>query len=122
MIFNQENLDRSYEFLFMGSLFILSVLLIFCIYRAAKGPRIADRLLSINMCGTMTITAICILAVLLGEDYLVDIGLLYAMISFLAVVVLSRIYRGVYLARKDAKNAGPLEAMEYMDQEDSHVS
>jgi multisubunit Na+/H+ antiporter MnhF subunit len=76
MIFNQENLDRSYEFLFMGSLFILSVLLIFCIYRAAKGPRIADRLLSINMCGTMTITAICILAVLLGEDYLVDIRLL----------------------------------------------
>ena len=41
-----------------------------------------------------------ILAVLKGEGYLVDICLIYAMISFLAVVVLSRIYTGVYRERK----------------------
>lgn len=121
MIFNQANLDKAYDLLFSGSLFLLAFLFFFCIVRAIKGPRIADRLLSINMGGTMTITAIAILAVFLNEDYLVDISLLYAMISFLAVVVLSRIYRGVYLARKDAKMSGAAESLEYKEQEDSDV-
>ncbi|NCB42519.1 MAG: sodium:proton antiporter [Clostridia bacterium] len=93
----------AHDVLLIGSLFLLAVLLLFCLIRAIIGPRIADRLLSINMGATMTIAAIAILAVLLDEDYLVDISLLYAMISFLAVVVLSRIYRGAYLARKDAR-------------------
>ncbi len=101
MSFNYIPLEGAYHVLLIGSLFLLAFLLLFCIIRAIKGPRIADRLLSINMSATMTIAAIAILAVLLDEDYLVDISLLYAMISFLAVGVLSRIYRGAYLARKD---------------------
>lgn len=121
MIFNQANLDKAYALLFFASLFLLAFLFFFCIIRAIKGPRIADRLLSINMGGTMTITAIAILAVFLEEDYLVDISLLYAMISFLAVVVLSRIYRGVYLARKDAKMSKTVDSIEYKEQEDSNV-
>ena len=48
----------------------------------------------------MVIVMIGILAVLKGEGYLIDICLVYAMISFLAVVVLTRIYTGVY---RDAK-------------------
>ena len=44
---------------------------------------------------------IAILAVLKNQGYLVDICLIYAMISFLAVVVLSRIYTGVYREEKD---------------------
>lgn len=121
MIFNEANLEKAYDLLFSSALFLLSFLFLFCIIRAIKGPRIADRLLSINMGGTMTITVIAILAVLLEEDYLVDISLLYAMISFLAVVVLSRIYRGVYLARKDAKMAGAVESLEYRDEEEANV-
>jgi multicomponent Na+:H+ antiporter subunit F len=106
MSFFSETLVRTGERMLIGALFLLAFLLFFCILRAIRGPRVADRLLSVNMAGTMTITAITILAVLLDEDYLVDISLLYAMISFLAVVVLSRIYRGVYLSHKDAARAG----------------
>ncbi len=121
MTLNQTGLERAYDVLFLSALLLLAILFVFCILRAIKGPRIADRLLSINMGGTMTITAIAILAVFLDEDYLVDISLLYAMISFLAVVVLSRIYRGVYLARKDAKMSGATESLEYKDEEESNV-
>lgn len=121
MMFTQTNLEKAYDLLFLSALFLLAFLFVFCIIRAIKGPRIADRLLSINMGGTMTITAIAILSVFLEEDYLVDISLLYAMISFLAVVVLSRIYRGVYLARKEAKMSGAVESLEYKDPEESDV-
>ena len=35
------------------------------------------------------------------EDYLVDIALIYAMLSFLAVVLLCRIYIGIHRAKKE---------------------
>ena len=76
------------------------VLLILCLIRAVIGPRIADRLVAVNMITTMVTVMIAILAVLKNEGYLVDICLIYAMISFLAVVVLSRIYTGVYCQAK----------------------
>lgn len=43
---------------------------------------------------------IAILALLLEEGYLVDICLIYAMISFLAVVCLTKVYLGVYQEKK----------------------
>ena len=52
------------------------------------------------MGGTMVMVMIALLAVLKNQGYLVDICLIYAMISFLAVVVLTRIYTGVYRQRK----------------------
>ena len=53
--------------------------------------------------GTMVMVIISILALYLQEGYLVDICLIYAMISFLAVVVLTKVYTGVYLERKEQK-------------------
>ena len=44
-----------------------------------------------------------ILGIILEEGYLADIALIYAMISFLAVVVLTKVYTGVYLQQKDSK-------------------
>ena len=91
---------------------LIAVLLLFCIIRSIKGPRIADRILSINMAGTMIITAIVFMSGIQEKPGLIDIGLLYAMISFLAVVVFSRIYRGEYLSLKDRKGK-EMEAQEH---------
>lgn len=89
-----------FDWIFYGILSVLAVLLILCLIRAVKGPRIADRLVAVNMMTTMVTVMIALLAVLKDEGYLVDICLIYAMISFLAVVVLSRIYTGVYREAK----------------------
>ena len=89
-----------YNLLFTVVLAVLGVLLFLCLLRAILGPRIADRVVGINMIGTIVIMMIAILALMLGEGYLVDIAIIYAMLSFLAVVVLVKIYIGVYLARK----------------------
>ena len=97
-------LVQQFEGLFYGILSILAVMLVLCLIRAVIGPRIADRLVAVNMMGTMVMVSIALLAVLKNEGYLVDICLIYAMISFLAVVVLSRIYTGVYREAKEHEN------------------
>lgn len=94
-------LTTAYHILFVAVLIILAILLILCLVRAVIGPRVADRIVAVNMMGTITIVIIGILALLLEEGYLVDICLIYAMISFLAVVVLTKVYMGVYLQRKE---------------------
>ncbi len=96
-------LESAYTILFSATLVFLAILLILCLVRAIIGPRVADRIVAVNMMGTMTIVIIGILALMLGEGYLVDICMIYAMISFLAVIVLTKVYMGVYLERKESK-------------------
>ena len=56
------NLADAYHAFYMAVLVCLSVLTLFCLFRAIQGPRIADRIVSINMICTLTMTMICILA------------------------------------------------------------
>lgn len=94
-------LIAQFEGLFYGLLSVLAVMLVLCLIRAVIGPRIADRLVAVNMMGTMVMVSIALLAVVKNQGYLVDICLIYALISFLSVVVLSRIYTGVYREAQD---------------------
>ena len=93
-------MSSAYETLFTVTLSILGVLLFPCLLRAIRGPRIADRVVGINMIGTIIIMMIAILSLMLEEGYLVDIAIIYAMLSFLAVVVLVKIYIGIYRSQK----------------------
>lgn len=87
-------------------LIILAIMILICMIRAVIGPRVSDRVVCVNMMGTMVMVIIGILAIRMEEGYLADICVLYAMISFLAVVVLCKVYVGVYLQRKNAKKEG----------------
>ena len=92
--------ENAYQLLYTAALGVLGVLLFLSLIRSILGPRIADRIVAVNMIGTITICIVCILALKLAEGYLADVALIYAMLSFLAVVVLSKIYLGVYLEKK----------------------
>ena len=93
-------LIQQYSTIFHIILVILAVLTICCLIRAVKGPSIADRLVAVNMMGTIVMSVIAVLALLTDEDYRVDICLIFAMISFLAVVVLTKVYTGVYIEHR----------------------
>lgn len=97
---------QAYDLLYGVAIIVLAVILFFCLIRAIKGPEIADRIVAINMMGTLTIMIICILSTKLKENYLLDVALIYAMISFLAVVVLTKVYLGVYKEKKKKENDG----------------
>lgn len=103
-------LEQTYHVFFVVVLIILAVMLLLCLLRAIIGPRIADRIVSVNMMGTMVMVMIGILAVMMEEGYLADICLIYAMISFLAVIVLTKVYMGVYLEKKEKEEEGKGDA------------
>lgn len=84
-------MDRWFTYLLIGVLLAITAGLFFSLLRAIRGPRMADRILGINMTGSLTTAAIGVLAVLLEQSWLLDVCLIYCMISFLAVVVLAKI-------------------------------
>ncbi|MBQ2948998.1 MAG: sodium:proton antiporter [Clostridia bacterium] len=93
-------IDMAYQILLGFALLVLTALAIACLVRCIMGPGISDRVLSINVIGTLTVIMVSLTVVLLKEGYLADIALVYAMISFLAVIVLSKVYTGIYYERK----------------------
>lgn len=91
-----QNLNMAYESLAVVVICCIAVLIVACLIRSVLGPRVTDRIVSVNSIGTMTITIIALFSALLDEAYLLDVCLIYAMISFVAVIVLTKIYTGVY--------------------------
>ena len=98
-----ELIQQAYEFLMAAAVVVLAVMIILSIIRSILGPGLSDRIIAVNMIGTMVIMVTAIFSVWLNENYLVDVCLIYAMISFLGVVVLCKVYTGVYLQRKHMK-------------------
>ena len=94
-------MDDAYSLLMTAAMAVLGVCLFVCLFRAFRGPTPADRVIAVNMTGTLTIALILFLSLLLRQGYLMDIALMYAMLSFLAVVLLCRISIGAYKARKE---------------------
>lgn len=88
----------SHEFYIIVLVFLV-VFCVLCLIRLIMGPSVADRLLAANMMGGIVIVIICLASVMLGEDFLLDVGLVYALTSFLAVIIISQIYIGVFRQR-----------------------
>ena len=91
-----ETLYMAYDIVLTIVLVILALMLLLSLFRAIKGPKIADRIVSVNIIGTLTMIIIGVLGVKMDEGYLVDVCIIYAMISFLAVTLLTKVYMGVY--------------------------
>ncbi len=96
-------IDEAYHSLYNISLIVLCILIGIMLLRAVIGPRVTDRILSINMIGTMVISAILILSQMLEEYYLIDVSLIYAMISFLSVIILAAVYIPSKKKREDSQ-------------------
>ncbi len=94
------SLENAYRLLAIVAMTVLVVLSLFSLVRAIRGPRISDRVLAVNMIGTLTLLMVGVFTVMLGEGYLADIALVYAMLSFLSVIVLCKVYTGIYRERK----------------------
>ena len=94
--------------LHFGALFLM-VAMFACLVGAVRGPKLADRIIAINMISVKAILLVVLLGVSIEFDalFLIDIALVYALLSFLAVVILARFMLQVKLnkARKNADEA-----------------
>ncbi len=84
--------EQAYAYLYIGALVVLAALIGVMLTRAIIGPRITDRMLSINVTGTLVIAAIAVFSQYLHEGYLVDVALIYSMISFVSVLIMASVY------------------------------
>ena len=84
--------EQAYQILYGGVLIVLILLIGAMVIRSIIGPRSTDRIVSVNMLGTMTICSIAVLSVLLDEGYLADVAMIYAMISFVAVLMMASMF------------------------------
>lgn len=85
-------LENAYTYIYIVAMSILAILVFIILIKAIKGPRVTDRIVCANMIGTIIIMEIALLSQLLKESYLIDVCLVYAMVSFISVVVLYRVY------------------------------
>jgi len=58
--------------------------------RALIGPTVFDRILAVNVTGTLTVVLIAVYGFLDGRPDFLDIGLLYALINFIGTIAVSK--------------------------------
>ena len=62
--------------------------------RFAKGPHIVDRVIAFDVLTIISVAGIVIAAVLEGRSIYLDVALVYALLSFLGVIVAARYLEG----------------------------
>ena len=87
-----ESLNLAYRILFVLTLSGFAAGLAIALFRSVRGPEICDRILAINMIGTLVSASIAVLGAALGEAWLYDISMIYVLIRFLAVAILATVY------------------------------
>jgi multicomponent Na+:H+ antiporter subunit F len=60
--------------------------------RAISGPTVYDRVLAVNMMTTKTTLLIALLGFLAGRPEFLDIALVYALINFVSVIAVLRLF------------------------------
>ncbi len=70
---------------------LLAILILLALVRAIRGPRFTDRIVAVNLIGTITIVTMCLLSVYFDQAFLLDVAIVYALLSFIAIVVLTRL-------------------------------
>lgn len=58
--------------------------------RAFVGPTVFDRILAVNVSGTLTVVLISVYGFLDGRPDFLDIGLLYALINFIGTIAVTK--------------------------------
>ena len=94
-----------------GTLF-LTVTMCLCLIRAVRGPKLVDRLIAVNMICVKTILLIVTIGVHYHhyEAFLIDVAIVYALLSFLAIVVLTKFMLQAKLNKlKQLKEQGGLD-------------
>jgi multicomponent Na+:H+ antiporter subunit F len=69
----------------------LLVTMVLALLRAFMGPDRYNRILAVNMFGTKTVLFVAVAGFLFGRPEFLDIGILYALVNFVATVAVLRL-------------------------------
>lgn len=75
------------------ALSLLLVALTIVVLRLVIGPSIYDRILSMNLFGTLVIALLAMLSWLMQDATILDIALTYGLMNFIATIAILRYFR-----------------------------
>ena len=78
------------ETIYAVAAFGIIIAMVLSLIRASKGETVFDRILAVNMFGTMTVLFIAVLGYLCQRPDFLDIALVYAMMNFIAIIAVLR--------------------------------
>jgi len=73
--------------------------MVLTIYRAIKGPTVYDRILAVNVFGTLTVVLISVHGFLAGRPEFLDLALVYALINFIGTIAVSKYVEYSHMGR-----------------------
>lgn len=80
---------------FVGrALYIIILACVLCLYRVWRGPTGADRVVAIDILGIMIIGLCALLTISTGRSWYIDIGIAWALQSFISTLALSKYLEG----------------------------
>jgi len=80
---------------FLGRVIYIIILACFmCLYRVCRGPTGADRLVAIDIFGILIIGLCAVLTISTGRPWYIDIGIAWALQSFISTLALSKYLEG----------------------------
>lgn len=80
---------------FLARSFLFLILCAFlCLYRILRGPTAPDRAVAIDMLGILIVGFCAILSLPTGRDWYIDIGIAWALQSFIGIMALSKFLEG----------------------------
>ena len=88
------NSTISFTSFFGRAMYILLLSCTLCLYRVFRGPTGADRIVAIDMFGIMIVGFCSLLTIATGRSWYIDIGIAWALQSFIATLALSKYLEG----------------------------
>ena len=76
------------------SFYVLFFCAVFCLWRILKGPTPADRAVAIDILGILVLGFCAILGIPTGRDWYIDIGIAWALQSFISTLALAKYLEG----------------------------
>lgn len=75
---------------FAVAAFAVLVTMILVLIRALAGPTVYDRILAVNVFGTLTVLLISVVGFLQGRPEFLDLALVYALINFIGTIAVTK--------------------------------
>lgn len=73
---------------------VLGILVLICLIRAILGPTVPDRVVAMDTTNTLVVATFIILGTAWKEVIYVDIAIVYAMLSFVSTLYISKYLEG----------------------------
>ncbi len=88
------NPDLPFIGLYRRALFVIILCIILCFFRILRGPTPADRIITIDILGILIVGLCAILSVPTGRTWYIDIGIAWALQSFIGTLALAKYLEG----------------------------